>query len=134
LFESAHDKTHPAQEIALENTFFYEVLQLQADPQQAVPDYLITQLEFLSALRYVVESTADAQTAESLLRLEVDFVERHLRNWLPSAHRKLSRVDAHEFSVLMHLLTQAISTTPANHCRVAPAEAEQARLAPNIDM
>ena len=32
LFESAHDKSHPAQEIALENTFFYEVLGLKSDP------------------------------------------------------------------------------------------------------
>ena len=38
LFESAHDKTHPAQEIALENTYFYEVLGLKSDPGRAVPD------------------------------------------------------------------------------------------------
>ena len=37
LFESAHDKSHPAQEIALENTYFYEVLGLKSDPSRAVP-------------------------------------------------------------------------------------------------
>src|SRR3974377_1537507 len=58
LFESAHDKTHPAQEIALENTFFYDVLGLRSDPSQAVPDYLITQLQFLSALRHTPDNTA----------------------------------------------------------------------------
>ena len=42
LFESAHDKSHPAQEIALENTYFYEVLGLVSDPSRAVPDYLIS--------------------------------------------------------------------------------------------
>jgi hypothetical protein len=42
LFESAHHKTHPAQDIELENSYFYEVLGLiKSDPGRSVPDYLL---------------------------------------------------------------------------------------------
>ena len=106
LFESAHDKTHPAQEIALENTYFYEVLGLKSDPSRAVPDYLVTQLEFLAALRYTCEHTSEEATAVSLARAETEFVERHLLNWLPIVKAKLARTSAPGFSVLMTLLVQ----------------------------
>ena len=106
LFESAHDKTHPAQEIALENTFFYEVLGLKSDPSRAVPDYLITQLEFLAALRYTGEHTFEEATAVSLARAEAEFLERHLLNWIPTAKAKLERTGAPGFPVLMTLLAQ----------------------------
>ena len=106
LFESAHDKTHPAQEIALENTYFYEVLGLKSDPGRAVPDYLVTQLEFLAALRYTCERTPDESTAVSLARAETEFLERHLLNWLPAAKAKLDRNDAAGFPLMMTLLLQ----------------------------
>ena len=109
LFESAHDKTHPAQEIALENTYFYEVLGLKSDPGRAVPDYLITQLEFLAALRYTCEHTSDESTAVSLARAETEFLERHLLNWLPTAKAKLDRINAPGFPVMMTLLVQFLS-------------------------
>ena len=106
LFESAHDKTHPAQEIALENTYFYEVLGLKSDPSRAVPDYLVTQLEFLAALRYTCENTSDETTAASLARAETEFLERHLLNWVPSAKIKLDRTGVLGFPVAMTLLAQ----------------------------
>lgn len=106
LFESAHDKTHPAQEIALENTYFYEVLGLKSDPRHAVPDYLVTQLEFLAALRYTREQTSEESTAVSLARAETEFLERHLLNWLPAAGAKLDRTNAPGFPVLMAMLVQ----------------------------
>lgn len=106
LFESAHDKTHPAQEIALENTYFYEVLGLKSDPRHAVPDYLVTQLEFLAALRYTREQTSEESTAVSLARAETEFLERHLLNWLPAAKAKLDRTNAPGFPVLMTMLVQ----------------------------
>jgi DMSO reductase family type II enzyme chaperone len=106
LFESAHDKTHPAQEIPLENTYFYEVLGLKSDPGRAVPDYLVTQLEFLAALRYIREHTFEESTAVSLARAETEFLERHLLNWLPAAKAKLDRTNAPGFSVLMTMLMQ----------------------------
>ena len=109
LFESAHDKTHPAQEIALENTFFYDVLGLRSDQSQAVPDYLITQLEFLAALRYTSENASDEGTAVSLARAEGEFLERHLLNWIPTAKAKLERAGAPGFSVLMTLLMQFLN-------------------------
>ena len=105
LFESAHDKSRPAQEIVLENTYFYDVLGLKSDPSKAVPDYLITQLEFLAALRYTGEMTSEEATAISMMRAESDFIERHLLNWIPVANSKLSKMDAPGFPVLMTLLT-----------------------------
>jgi DMSO reductase family type II enzyme chaperone len=109
LFESAHDKTHPAQEIALENTYFYEVLGLKSDPSRAVPDYLVTQLEFLAAVRYTCEHTSEESTAVSLARAETEFLQRHLLNWLPAAKAKLDRTNAPGFSVMMTLLVQFLS-------------------------
>ena len=104
LLESAHDKTHPVQEIALENTYFYEVLGLKSDPSRAVPDYLVTQLEFLAALRYTCDNTSDEATAIALARAQTEFLERHLLNWLPTAKTKLDRTGAPGFPCLMTLL------------------------------
>jgi DMSO reductase family type II enzyme chaperone len=109
LFESAHDKSRPAQEIALENTYFYEVLRLKSDPSRAVPDYLVTQLEFLAALRYTREHASEEGTAVSLARAETEFLERHLLNWLPAAKAKLDRINAAGFPVMMTLLVQFLS-------------------------
>jgi DMSO reductase family type II enzyme chaperone len=109
LFESAHDKTHPAQEIALENTYFYEVLGLKSDPGRAVPDYLVTQLEFLAALRYTCEHTSEESTAVSLARAETEFLERHLLNWLPRVKEKLDRINAPGFPLIMTMLVQFLS-------------------------
>ena len=109
LFESAHDKSHAAQEIALENTYFYEVLGLKSDPSRVVPDYLVTQLEFLAALRYTCENSSDEATAVSLARAETDFLERHLLNWVPMAGTKLDRTGAPGFPVVMTLLKQFLS-------------------------
>jgi DMSO reductase family type II enzyme chaperone len=109
LFESAHDKSHPAQEIALENTYFYEVLGLKSDPGRAVPDYLVTQLEFLAALRYTREHTSEESTAISLARAETEFLERHLLNWVATAKAKLDRTNAPGFPVMMTLLVQFLN-------------------------
>ena len=106
LFESAHNKSQPAQDIALENTYFYEVMGLKSDPTRGVPDYLVTQLEFLAALRYTREHTTDEGNAVSLARAEKDFLERHLLNWVPSANTKLERIMAPGYSVLMAMLLQ----------------------------
>ena len=109
LFESAHNKTHPAQEIALENTFFYDVLGLRSDQHQAVPDYLITQLEFLAAVRFTAEHASDEETAIALARAENEFLERHLLNWLPKAADKLRKTGAPGFPLLVSLLTKFLS-------------------------
>jgi DMSO reductase family type II enzyme chaperone len=109
LFESAHDKTHPPQEMALENTYFYELLGLKSDPSRAVPDYLVTQLEFLAALRYTCDNASEGATAVSLAKAETDFLERHLLNWVPNAKIKLGRTGTPGFPVLMTLLVQFLS-------------------------
>jgi DMSO reductase family type II enzyme chaperone len=114
LFESAHDKTHPPQEIALENTYFYELLGLKSDPSRAVPDYLVTQLEFLAALRYTCEHTFEDATALSLARAETEFLERHLLNWLPTAKTKLDRTAVPGFPRLLTLLVQFLGQRHAD--------------------
>ena len=114
LFESAHDKTHPPQEIALENTYFYELLGLKSDPSRAVPDYLVTQLEFLAALRYTCEHTSEEAAAVSLARAETEFLERHLLNWVPIAKTKLDRSGVPGFPRLLTLLVQFLSQRHAD--------------------
>lgn len=117
LFESAHDKSRPAQEIALENTYFYEVLGLKSNPNRAVPDYLATQLEFLAALRYTSENTSEEATAVAVARAETEFLERHLLNWLPLAKTKLDEIGTPGFPVLMTLLVQFLANRHALRTR-----------------
>jgi DMSO reductase family type II enzyme chaperone len=104
LVESAHDKTRPPQEIALENTWFYDALGLKWDSRCAVPDYLITQLEFLAAVHYTLENAQDSATRGSLAKLETDFLSRHLLNWVPTAATKLNSNSPSAFGPLMILL------------------------------
>jgi DMSO reductase family type II enzyme chaperone len=104
LFESAHDKTRPAQEIALENTWFYDALGLKWDSRCAVPGYLITQLEFLAAVHYTLENAQDSATIRNLVNLEKDFLTRHMLNWIPTADKKLNGVSPDSFSRLISLL------------------------------
>ena len=104
LFESAHDKTRPPQELVLENTYFYDLLGLRTDASRSVPDYLLTQLEFLSAIRYAREHAASAEDAAGPARAEREFLERHVINWLPAARRKIEKLDAPVFPLLLALL------------------------------
>ncbi len=106
LFESAHNKTHPAQELALENTYFYDVLGLRSNPATGVPDYLITQLEFLAAVSFTQDNASDENTRTSLARAKSEFMERHLLNWLPTAAAKLDKTEAPGFPFLMNLLVR----------------------------
>jgi len=104
LFESAYDKTRPAQEIALENTWFYDALGLKWNSSCAVPDYLITQLEFLAAVRYTLENAPDASSKQNLAQLEADFLSRHVLNWVPTAAAKLNGVSLSAFGLFLNLL------------------------------
>ena len=104
LAESGHYKAVPAQQTAFENVLFYEVLDLRMNPGRSFADHLLTQLEFLSAARYVGEHSCDAEDRASAARLERDFLQRHLLNWLPAAETKLRRLDPPIFPILLHLL------------------------------
>ena len=103
LQESAHDSASAPQTV-LENVSFYDVLGLRVDPARYAPDHLVTQLEFLSAVRYARERTLDADNRARLARLEHDFLERHLLNWVSAAQKKLAREDSPLFPALMTLL------------------------------
>ena len=91
LVESGHLKSQPAQQVALEVALFYDVLGLRADPAGYPLDHLVTQLEFLSAVRYACENASEPDNRQGLARLERDFLERHLMNWLPAVVEKLAR-------------------------------------------
>ena len=104
LLESAHNKAVPPQQTALENVDFYELLGLKHNPSQFAPDHLVTQLEFLAALSFARENSTDAANESNLDRLERDFLERHLLNWLPVELEKLTRQKPPVFPVLLALL------------------------------
>jgi len=104
LFESGHDKTRPAQEIALENTWFHDAFGLKWDSRYAVPDYLITQLEFLAAVHYSLENARDIDASQSLAHLERDFLDRHVLNWVPAAAAKLNSISLSSFGLFLNLL------------------------------
>lgn len=104
LLESAHYRSVPAQQTALENTSFYEVLGLKVDPARTAPDHLLTQLEFLSVARYLRENATNEESRTSLAQLEKDFLQRHLLNWVPAAREKLARQPMPAFITLLSLL------------------------------
>jgi len=104
LIESAHHKAVPAQQIALDCVNFYEVLGLRHQASSFPPDHLVTQLEFLAAVRYARENAPDAAQEENLAHLERDFLERHLLNWLAGALEKLESTAPPCFPILLRFL------------------------------
>jgi DMSO reductase family type II enzyme chaperone len=105
LFESAHNKSRPAQELVLENTFFYDVFGLRVNPALSVPDHLLTQLEFLSAVSFAREQSREESRKQELVRLERDFLERHLLSWTGKAETKMRKCPFPAFKVLFSLMT-----------------------------
>jgi len=119
LLESAHHKAVPAQQIALECMDFYDVVGLKPDTSRYAPDHLVTQLEFLAAVRYL---RSQQPHDDNLARLERDFTDRHLLSWLPSAVRKLKKARVAGFGPLLAGLTDFLSATvPASRRRPYPA-------------
>jgi DMSO reductase family type II enzyme chaperone len=108
LFESAHDKSRHAQELVLENTYFYDVFGLRVDPALAVPDHLVTQLEFLSAVSFARDQASTEAQRCDLAQLEHDFLERHLLSWTSRAEEKLRECPFPAFRVLFALLTRLL--------------------------
>jgi DMSO reductase family type II enzyme chaperone len=105
LLESANSHRQVPQEIILECVSFYDVLGLHPSGSVFPSDHLVTQLEFLAAARYLREQANDANKADSLRRLERDFIGRHLLNWLPVAQEKLETVNPPLFPMLLRSLT-----------------------------
>lgn len=104
LLESANSERQVPQEIVLECVNFYDVLGLRPSGAVFPPDHLVTQLEFLAAARYLGEQTNDSDKGASLRRLERDFIERHLLNWLPVAQEKLEKANPPLFPILLQSL------------------------------
>lgn len=108
LFESAHNKSRPPQELALENTYFYDVLGLRVNPALSVPDHLMTQLEYLSAVRYALDQSSDESQRRDYVRLERDFLQRHLLSWTDKAEQKMRECPFPAFKVLFTLMTLSL--------------------------
>jgi len=104
LLESAHTDRAVPQEIVLECVNFYDVLGLRPSGSAFPADHLVTQLEFLAAVRYLRESKSDPEEVAVLDRLEADFLQRHLMSWLPAAIKKLSAINPPVFLRLLNLL------------------------------
>ena len=120
LLESAHSKRAVPQEIVLDCVIFYDVLELYPSGTAFPADHLVTQLEFLAAVRFLRENNPNAENADSLRRLEDDFIERHLLNWLPAAQEKLCQLHPPVFPTLLGLLTaylkREINSSVATEC------------------
>lgn len=106
LLESALSKRAVPQEIVLDCVNFYEVLGLRPSGTAFPADHLVTQLEFLAAVRFLRDNNPGAKNADSLRRLERDFIERHLLSWLPAAEEKLCQLHPPIFTTLLDLLTE----------------------------
>jgi DMSO reductase family type II enzyme chaperone len=104
LLESANSHKSVPQDVVLECVNFYEVLGLRPSGSVFPADHLVTQLEFLATVRYLLEHQAGSEGAEPLRRLERDFIERHLLNWLPVAQEKINRIAPPLFPMLLRLL------------------------------
>lgn len=104
LLESTYSKRAAPPEIVLECVNFYDVLGLRPSGSAFSPDHLVTQLEFLSTVCYLREQQTDPQKAESLRRLERDFIDRHLLNWLPTAQQRIDQLNPPLFPKLLRLL------------------------------
>jgi DMSO reductase family type II enzyme chaperone len=104
LLESAYSRSGPAQQVVLDCVNFYDVLGLRPSDSVFPADHLVTKLEFLAAVRFLRAGTSNAEQASQLLRLECDFIERHLLSWLPAAQEKLEKLNPPIFLLLLRLL------------------------------
>lgn len=104
LLESAHSSRAVPQEIVLDCVNFYDVLGLRPSGSAFPPDHLVTQLEFLAAAQYLRSEQSDPVKAEPFRRLERDFINRHLLNWLPAIQQKIDQLNPPLFPTLLRLL------------------------------
>jgi DMSO reductase family type II enzyme chaperone len=104
LLDSAYSRSRPAQEVVLDCVNFYDVLGLRPSDAVFPADHLVTQLEFLSAVRFLRAGSQLAEQESQLRLLERDFIERHLLSWLPTALEKLEKLDPPVFPFLLRLL------------------------------
>jgi len=105
LLESSYSKSTAAQNIVLECVNFYDVLGLRPSGSAFPADHLVAQLEFLAAVRYLWDNEPVPERQEPLRRLERDFIDRHLSNWLPSAQAKLDGLNPPLFPALLRALS-----------------------------
>jgi TorA maturation chaperone TorD len=101
LLESVNSRRQVPQEVVLECVNYYDVLGLRPSSSVFPSDHLVTQLEFLAVVRYLEEQANDPNKEVSLRRLERDFIERHLLNWLPVAQEKLEKANPPLFPMLL---------------------------------
>ena len=106
LLESYYSRDVSPQQTVLENTDYYVVLELRANNSVTAPDHLVTQLEFLASVRYLSENCPGSQQREDLRRLERDFLEHHILNWITAAQKRILDLQPPAFPAMILLLSQ----------------------------
>jgi len=94
---------------------FYDLFHLRLTPRlRDMPDHVATELEFLHYLTFrEAERRAAGDDPTPLLRAERDFLERHLRRWLPVMQDRLRRQDTLPF--FPALVGYAVGHVRADH-------------------
>ncbi len=87
LFETHYMKEGNAPAVLHENVLFYKSFGCEVSESDADnPDHLRHQLAFLLVLFWLEDrSGADRETSEGARRARREFIERHLRSWVPRA-------------------------------------------------
>ena len=106
LLESHYVKSRSAPQVVLENKLFYRHFGL--DPHsRAAPDHLLTQLEFLSWLDHC--EAEGNPGAEAIRQAREDFLERHVRHWLPRAAALAESAGGGCYAALLDSLARTVS-------------------------
>ncbi len=120
LLESYYLLNRPAGEVVLENKLFYQHFGLSMQ-SKAAPDHLLTQLEFLSWLEHCIAS--ENPELESVERARGEFVERHLRHWVPRAAQSLAKRGAGCYAEVFTALAEQIEAVTGAGPNTVPSEA-----------
>ena len=107
-------------------TRFYNFFHLRVSPEtRELPDHVTTELEFMHYLTFR-EAEVHGRGADpgSLLRAQRDFLQRHLRRWLPRMEQKLGKQSPLPF--FGAIVQFAVRFVEADHAYV---DAGAARLA-----
>lgn len=105
LLESHYHTNRPAGEVVLGNKLFYKHFGLHVS-NQAAPDHLLTQLEFLSWLEHAI--AAGNPDAGSLERARHDFLEQHVGHWLGRAATLARQAGGRCYADLLESLSEEI--------------------------
>jgi len=121
LLEAYYLLNRPAGEVLLENKLFFQHFGLSMQ-SKAAPDHLLTQLEFLSWLEHCI--AAGNPDSQSLARARKDFVERHLKHWIPRAAQSLATRGASCYAAVFGALAAQVEEVVRESVSDNPSEVQ----------